>query len=331
MADEKKRRISPLAGAVTVLSVIAVVLIIVLLLVWQPWKSGPSGPQLPSESTGPSGTAPARPTAQPASCPDVQVISVPGTWESSSNDDPYHPSANPDSLMLKITAPLQEAFPGSRADVWTTPYVAQFSNPIAIPPDGQASYTASRTEGHDKTMAKINEVYAKCKLTEFVLMGFSQGAVIAGDIAAQIGTGQGPIPAENVLGVGLISDPRREPGGAKTVGPNPPGVGVEAALGGFSFGGMDLRGPRKGGFGELKDRTYSLCGERDPICNEPKNMFDLGQLSGTLSKLQTVLGGNSHALYATTSDWSVNGESATAWMTQWAKDLIKGAPKPKHE
>jgi hypothetical protein len=330
MAGDNKRRFSPIAGGVTVLAVIALALVIWLIIIWL--KPGPQGPQLPPTSSS-AGTSPqtAKPTAQPADCPDVQVIAVPGTWESKSNDDPYHPTANPNSLMLKISAPLQRAFPASRVNVWTTPYVAQFSNPVAIPPDGQASYTASRTEGNDKTVAQIKKVYQRCQLTGFLLMGFSQGAVIAGDIASTIGNGQGPIPADNVLGVGLISDPRREPGDARTVGPNPSGVGVEAALGGFTFGGLDLRGKRDGGFGTLKDRTYSLCGEHDPICNEPADMFDVNQASATLGQLQKVLSGNSHALYATTQDWSVGGQTAVAWMEQWANKLIAGAPKPAHK
>lgn len=324
-----KRRISPLTIGVGIIVLIAVVLVIILLI--NVLKPGPTGPDV--GAPGASSSAPssaARPSSQPADCPDVQVISIPGTLESKSTDDPYRPTFNPNSLMLKVTAPLASSFPRSRADVWTTPYVAQLSNPVAIPPDGQASYEKSRTEGYDKSIAQINKVYAKCKLTGFVLMGFSQGAVIAGDIANEIAAGKGVIPAENVLGVGLISDGRREPGDARTAGPNPPGVGVEVAYGGFSFGSLSLRGKREGGFGVLKDRTYSLCGMKDPICNQPKDIFQAGQIATTLPELQKVLTGNSHALYATTTDWSVNGQTATQWMQGWARGVIDKAPKPAH-
>ncbi|MDP0399974.1 cutinase family protein [Tsukamurella strandjordii] len=325
-----KRGISPLTIGVGIAVLIAVILVIILLI--NLLKPGPTPPVIDGPGTSSSGapSSAVRPKNQPADCPDVQVISVPGTWESKSNDDPYRPTANPNSLMLKVTGPLAAAFPGSRADVWTTPYVAQLSNPVAIPPDGQASYEKSRTEGYDKSVAQITKVYNKCKLTGFVLMGFSQGAVIAGDIAGEIAAGKGPIPAENVLGVGLISDPRREPGDARTTGPNPPGVGVEVAYGGFSFGSLALRGKREGGFGVLKDRTYSLCGMKDPICNQPKDIFQAGQLATTLPELQKVLTGNSHALYATTTDWSVNGQTATQWLQGWARGVIDRAPKPPH-
>ncbi|CAM3849675.1 cutinase family protein [Tsukamurella ocularis] len=323
------RRFSPATIVVGVVVIIALVLLAILVGTWlRP------GPELPlvspdSSSSSPSATA-ARPTSQPADCPDVQVISVPGTLESSSKDDPYRPTFNPNSLMLKVTAPLAAALPDSRADVWTTPYVAQLSNPVAIPPDGQVSYEKSRTEGYDKSVAQMKKVYDKCKLTGFVLMGFSQGAVIAGDIAGEIGAGKGVVPAENILGVGLISDGRREPGDARTAGPNPPGVGVEVAYGGFSFGSLALRGKREGGFGAVKDRTVSLCGNKDPICNQPKDIFQAGNIATTLPELQKVLTGNSHALYATTTDWSSNGQTATQWLQGWARGVIDKAPKPPH-
>ncbi|WP_102100895.1 cutinase family protein [Tsukamurella tyrosinosolvens] len=323
------RRFSPVTVIVGVVVIVALVLLAILVGTWL--RPGPELPPVSPDgsSSSPSATA-ARPTSQPADCPDVQVISVPGTLESSSKDDPYRPTFNPNSLMLKITAPLAAALPDARADIWTTPYVAQLSNPVAIPPDGQASYETSRTEGYDKSVAQMKKVYDKCKLTGFVLMGFSQGAVIAGDIAGEIGAGKGVVPAENILGVGLISDGRREPGDARTAGPNPPGVGVEVAYGGFSFGSLSLRGKREGGFGAVKDRTVSLCGNKDPICNQPKDIFQAGNIATTLPELQKVLTGNSHALYATTTDWSSNGQTATQWLQAWARGVIDKAPKPPH-
>lgn len=90
--------------------------------------------------------------------------------------------------------------------MYTVPYVAQFSNPIALPPDGQESYNNSRAAGTEATIDVMERRYAECPLTTYVLAGFSQGAVIAGDVAARIGAGDGPVPADLVLGVGLIAD-----------------------------------------------------------------------------------------------------------------------------
>ncbi len=118
--------------------------------------------------------SPEPPVSQPASCPDVQVVAIPGTWESSATDDPYNPTANPASLMLNVTRPLQEKFDTSRADVYTVPYVAQFSNPVAIPPDGQQSYNNSRAAGTAATNDFLMKRHAECPLTSYVLTGFSQ-------------------------------------------------------------------------------------------------------------------------------------------------------------
>src|ERR1700753_2178204 len=55
-----------------------------------------------------------RPASQDASCPDVQLMSVPGTWESSPQDNPITPTFNPRALLLNVTGPIAQQFPGSR-------------------------------------------------------------------------------------------------------------------------------------------------------------------------------------------------------------------------
>lgn len=305
-----------------ILSAIAVILVIILIInLLRPDPGQPGGPS----SSPPSSAAP-RPTAQPADCPDVQVIVVPGTWESASNDDPYNPTANPNALMLKVSGPLAEEFDSSRADVYTVPYVAQFRNPTVLT-DRQIDYNTSRAEGTTKTRAKITEVTQRCPLTSFVLMGFSQGAVIAGDIAGEIGNGRGPVAADLVVGVGLIADGRRQPNQVQTVGPNPPGVGAEIALDILPIPGIDLTGPRRGGFGELTDRTYSLCAPGDLICDAPT----IANPIEGISKLMGAINNPVHAMYNTTRYWSDDDEPATEWMTGWAREVIDKAPFPKHE
>ena len=76
----------------------------------------------------------------------------------------------------------------------------------------------------------MTDMNNRCPLTSYVLVGFSQGAVIAGDIASDIGNGRGPVDADLVLGVTLIADGRRQTGVGKDIGPNPPGQGAEITL-----------------------------------------------------------------------------------------------------
>ncbi|QLY31170.1 cutinase family protein [Nocardia huaxiensis] len=318
----KRRTPLPVKLLLTLLIIGAI--IIAILLIW----SLAAGLLRPPKPTPPGKE---EPTSQPADCPDVFLLSVPGTWESNSNDDPYNPSANPVSLMLNISNPIRERFPNERLEVYTVPYVAQFSNPIAVPPDGQASYNVSRTEGTGRATARLKEVYDHCPLTTYVFAGFSQGAVIAGDIAESVGAGKGPVPANKVLGVMLIADGRRDvgqPGQATEIGQSPGGVGAEVALKGFNMLGITMTGPRSG-FGDLTDRTYTICAPGDLICDAPKNALAPVNVLGSIGTLVKAVGNPVHSLY---NGFVVddNGTTATQWTVGWATGLIENAPHPAH-
>lgn len=313
MAGNGKRALNAMGIAIIIAAIIAIIVVIALIISMLN-KPGPTGPEEPA---GP----------QAADCPDVQVLSIPGTWESSANDSPDAPRFNPRSLMLQVSGPLQKRYQPLRASVFTVPYVAQFHNPVAVPPDGQMTYAASRQQGTDRAIAKITDVQKKCPRTGFVLMGFSQGATIAGNIAAQIGKGQGPIVAERLLGVGLISDSRRVQGEGKAIGPDPAGEGVEVTFSGFSAFGVDLQGKRDGGFGKVDDKVVTICGSNDPICNQPKGGL-IGLATGLPQVISTVTQ-NSHAAYGTTANWSLDGKTATQWLTGWSIGVIDKAPKTK--
>lgn len=302
------------------------IIVVVAALVIGAWYllAGPHKPPAPI----PPGPQP--PSAQPASCPDVQVVAVPGTWESSATDDPYNPSANPASLMLNVTRPLQEKFDSSRADVYTVPYVAQFSNPIAFPPDGQQSYNNSRAAGTAATNDFLVQRHTECPLTSYVLSGFSQGAVIVGDVAASIGAGTGAVPAEQVLGVGLIADGRRDPAFGNTVGPQVAGVGAEVSLNGLNLPGLTMTGARPGGFGALNVRTYQICAPGDGICDAPAGALNPGNWLASAPRLMEYFNNPVHAMYNSFVVDS-SGTTATQWMAQWAADKIDGAPRPPHE
>ena len=69
-------------------------------------------------------------------------------------------------------------FGADRLEIYTVPYTAQFHNPFSA--DGQMSYNDSRAEGFDATVRAMTDMNNRCPLTSYVLVGFSQGAVIAG-------------------------------------------------------------------------------------------------------------------------------------------------------
>ncbi|MFZ0831940.1 MAG: cutinase family protein [Mycobacterium sp.] len=269
-----------------------------------------------------------RPDVQGAGCPDVQLVSVPGTWESSPQQDPVDPAQFPNALLLNVTRPLTEQFGADRLQAYTVPYVAQFHRPLSG--DNELDYDDSRRQGTEVTRRAIADIAAKCALTRYVIVGFSQGAVIAGDIASDIGNGRGPVAADRVLGVTLIADGRREQGVGRGVGPNPPGQGAEITLQNVPFipSGMTMTGPRDGGFGELDGRAYEICAEGDLICASPAEAFSLLSLPKTLQTLVGAAGEPVHAMYNMTQCWSVDGQPATEWTKRWAAGVIKNAPRP---
>ncbi|MFT4125058.1 MAG: cutinase family protein [Gordonia sp. (in: high G+C Gram-positive bacteria)] len=316
------RNLRWLLAVVAVIAVIAIILVVVLLRQLLTPSEPPQG-----GAPGSSSSAPARPSTQPADCPDVLTLVIPGTWESAPGDDPIHPRSNPRSLLLRVSSALQNTYSSDRTTVYTVPYLAQFRNPTNLT-DRQADYNTSRTQGYKRAAGKIIATHKHCPITRYVIMGFSQGAVIGGDLASAIGNGRGVLPAADqdlVLGVGLIADGRRKDDGQRNVGPNPPGVGAEISLSGMGtlVPGMSMTGPRTGGFGTLADRVVSICAPGDLICDAPTVTNPIG----AVNQLSRALSNPVHALYATTRYWSIgDGVTSTQWLFGWARGIIADAP-----
>lgn len=256
---------------------------------------------------------------QPDWCPKVEVVAAPGTWESAPNDDPINPTFNPASFMLTVTRPLQQRYTPDEVKVWTLPYTAQFKNVNAM---GEKTYDQSRQEGTSTLENELRIMQRECPQTDFVLMGFSQGAVIVGDIANQIGAGHGAIPAERVRGVAVVADGRREPGVGQAQGNPVSGVGAEISLELLNpltqaiMPGATLRGPREGGFGTLNDRVMDICAPDDHICDAP-----LG-VGNAFSRVQDLIAANAvHAQYAINPN-VFPGSTTTQWLIDWSAELI---------
>ncbi len=329
----RRHRILALIAAGAVAVVVGLVLTIIVILLRRPQESTTAiPPSAVPPAPGPTtpGAKP-RPASQDASCPDVQLVAIPGTWESSPTDDPLNPVQFPIALLLNVTRPIQQEFGADRVQVYTVPYTAQFHNPLSA--DKQMSYNDSRMEGTAAAVRAMTEMNNRCPLTSYVLVGFSQGAVIAGDLASDIGNGRGPVDEDLVLGVTLIADGRRQPGVGQDVGPNPPGQGAEITLKelpALSAMGLTMSGERPGGFGALNNRTNQICAPGDLICSAPQSAFSITNLPRTLEVLTAGAGQPIHAMYATPQFWSADGQTATSWALNWARGLIADAPHPAH-
>lgn len=213
-----------------------------------------------------------------ARCPAVEAIAVPGTTQTNPDANPSQPVG----VLGSILEPLKQ-----RAKVALATFYTPYPATIVGGTDG-GGYRASKTAGIDSANARIKSVAQTCPKAVFLLTGYSQGADIAGDIAAAIGNNKGVIPASRLLGVALVADPSQAPAGQPTIGLIRPGMG--------------FAGVRSGGFGSLTGRNgiLSLCAPNDYYCSLPQNdlvMRFIGHLgshldasdpAGSAQKLSTM-------------------------------------------
>jgi hypothetical protein len=330
-ARRRRHRILGLIAAGAMAVAVALIVAIIVIVVRRPESPPSAVPPTAVPPTSQPGEKKPRPEFQDASCPDVDLIAIPGTWESSPTDDPFNPTQFPIALLRTVTGPIRDQFGPDRVAVYTVPYTAQFHNPLAA--DKQMSYNDSRAEGTRAAVKAMTEMNDRCPLTSYVLVGFSQGAVIAGDLASDIGNGRGPVDEDLVLGVTLIADGRRQEGVGQVIGPNPPGQGAEITLQEvpvLSAMGLTMSGERPGGFGALNNRTNQICAPDDLICAAPEQAFNITNLPETLDVLAGGAGQPVHAMYNTPQFWNLDGQTSTSWTLNWARDVIENAPRPKH-
>ncbi|GED97292.1 cutinase family protein [Gordonia crocea] len=127
-------------------------------------------------------------------------------------------------------------------------------------PLGGVGYDKDAQLGKTATIEAVKEYRSKCgEDAKVTIIGYSQGARIAGDALSDIGNGRADgVSAENVEGV-LYSDPRQE--GISGFF----GRGIELSFLGV-IPGITMSGSREGGFGVLNDHVTSLCSQGDGIC-----------------------------------------------------------------
>ena len=176
--------------------------------------------------------------AAPGGCPNLYVVAVPGTWETGAA------ATNPGApgMLAGVTDGLRGA------DI-RTDYVHYAAT--AFPWEGEV-YGASKQQAVNYSRGLLEAMQASCPATRFAIIGYSQGADAAGDLASEIGTGRSTIRPDKVAAVGLLSDPQRSPTDA-LIGPMVPGGGAA--------------GPRAGGFGWISDRTVTFCAPGDLYCS----------------------------------------------------------------
>ncbi|MBV7706499.1 cutinase family protein [Nocardia nova] len=179
-----------------------------------------------------TGPATADPAPAGENCPRWTAVLIPGMWET--------PPANPDQpagVLAAIGQGLRQRY-GSNISVHT---LIDTTSPMQS--------ANSESQGVQQ-LSKV--LQGLCSSTQVVLVGYSQGADIAGAVATAIGHNRGPLPASRVAAVALISDPRRSPDTPQLGKPSP---------------GEGIAGPRREDFGALTDRVRTLCTAGDLFCS----------------------------------------------------------------
>ncbi|MCU1639964.1 MAG: cutinase protein [Nocardia sp.] len=186
-------------------------------------------------------------------CPALYVVAIPGTWETGKDKHADGPG-----MLTGVT----DGLPGS-AEVAYVDYPA-----TALPWEGDI-YGASQKQAVENARAMVGAMAQRCGGTRIALLGYSQGADAAGDLASEIATGQGVVAPDRIAGVGLISDPSRSPSDIQ-VGP--------------PVGGTGAKGPRVGGFGYVSDRVRTICAQGDLYCSADDQDYVM-RFAGYLAQL----------------------------------------------
>ena len=115
--QRKRHRLLALVAAWSVAVLVGLLVVGLWILMRSPDSPPTATPPTAQPSTSGIPTTPGskpRPEFQDASCADVMVLSIPGTWESSPQLDPVNPTQFPIALLLNVTNPLRQAFGDDR-------------------------------------------------------------------------------------------------------------------------------------------------------------------------------------------------------------------------
>ncbi|WP_169823314.1 cutinase family protein [Aldersonia kunmingensis] len=189
----------------------------------------------------PAAEVSASPAAEQAGCPAVMAAFMSGTGEGDERSSPETPvgllAAPANALRARFGDRVQVAFPPSSRSAFNK----------------GLSYAQSKTAGATALKDTLSGFFRKCPASKAALVGYSQGADSAGDVAADIGCGRGPITADRVIAIGLIADPHQGTQGGKLVGPPVTGTGIA--------------GPRPDGFCGLSPVVAQFCDPADRYCS----------------------------------------------------------------
>ncbi|WP_132430150.1 cutinase family protein [Pseudonocardia endophytica] len=129
-------------------------------------------------------------------CPDVSIVTVPGSHQGAANGDSYGGGVEVDSVIGRVRKTITSKRPNISYSIHPTDYPAKLD----------IHYFESKNEGYNTTYEWLQN-FRDCKNTKVIIAGFSQGAHIVGDLLNTIARTNSPIPQDKLLGGVLIADP----------------------------------------------------------------------------------------------------------------------------
>lgn len=207
-----------------------------------------------------------QPTAAAApSCTPYVALVLPGTSEIERG------STDKIGMLQNVTNSLVEQT-GGNVTVQSVDYPASIGGLIAPVYGGNTPFSDSVKEGIDLTVNYALEYKDRCPNVKFAVLGFSQGALVAGDFAEIIGNGKAEgLDADDFVGALLYADPRRAK--SQIDGKRVQREGSEKTIAGITDAKMEgegIFGYRKE-YGEMTSKTVSFCTTADSFCNMPED------------------------------------------------------------
>lgn len=214
--------------------------------------------------------------ATSASCSKIIAIGVPG-----SNQGPQH---NPDgrtdqvALLGEEVSSVMDVIENEVSDLsvngldYSAIGVDDVDPAIARLAYDASVYKASKDAGYSGLYNNVSSMAAQCPDAKFALVGYSQGAHIAGDLAQSILHGNGPIGSDHLAAALLIADPAFNGASPKSNefrfdGPQADADAHRGSLVNdpdhWKIGGAL---GQRAAFGD-HDRVISVCVYGDPVCD----------------------------------------------------------------
>lgn len=158
------------------------------------------------------------------------------------------------------------------------------------------AYADSMQQGVDSTTEQMRALSTQCPESTFFLVGYSQGAEVMDNIARQIGAGQGPVSADRISGVSLVSSPvRAQKTPLQVLGQGEVGTGdiAQATAGLNNYptpkgGGLGYDKNGHPDYGTLSDRTISWCLNGDIVCGMPVESTLARNIAAALQEVDLV-------------------------------------------